>query len=125
MDVVAAVTELSPQIKAAKGHINGHYALPNSQIQAMAQANLFKSYVHKSIGGLEIDAIAAFRAVQGGRIGGLVVLCGQRHLHVFRPDTCQIGPRVVRPTPGYQGHRTALQLPVLRATASGIVGAGF
>ena len=78
MDVVAAVTELSPQIKAAKGHINGHYALPNSQIQAMAQANLFKSYVHKSIGGLEIDAIAAFRAVQGGRIGGLVLVRGKR-----------------------------------------------
>ena len=55
---------LGPRIRAAKDHIQSQSSLPGSLIYAMAEANFFRLFVPKTIGGQETDTITAFRPVE-------------------------------------------------------------
>ena len=63
-DIVAAASELRPQIVAARGEMDQHHQLPSSLVSAMDDAGLFRTNVPRSLGGPETDPLTAFRAVE-------------------------------------------------------------
>ncbi len=63
-DPVTAAKALAPQIRAASDEIQSRCTLPDSLVEAMAEAGLFQLYTPKTLGGPETDPITAFEAVE-------------------------------------------------------------
>ena len=63
-ELVAAARKLRPRIVAARDEIDQSRSLPPGLVSALDQAGLFRPFVTRSLGGMEVDPITAFRAVE-------------------------------------------------------------
>ena len=59
-DLIAAAKALTPQIRAVRDELETARKLPESLVQGLAQAGIFKIYYPRSIGGLEADPLTVF-----------------------------------------------------------------
>ena len=64
VDLIAAAAQLVPAIRAARNDIEHNGRIPLTLIQAMHDVRLFRMYIPKSLGGLEVDPLTAMRAVE-------------------------------------------------------------
>ena len=88
---MAAAKSLRPQIVAARDEIEESRRLPQSIIDRMDEAGLFRMYVPTSLGGPEIDPLSAFRAVEqlsiaDGSVGWCCLIAGSISLYMAWMD---------------------------------------
>ena len=62
--LVEAVAALTPAIRAAREATERERRLPEDLVQALAEAGLFKLFAPRSLGGSELDPLAAARVVE-------------------------------------------------------------
>jgi len=62
--LVVAAHELAPAIRAARGEIERLRRLPPALSAAMHEAQLFRLYIPKALGGLEVDPITSMHVVE-------------------------------------------------------------
>ena len=62
--LIAAAERLAPAIRAARGESERLRRLPPALSAAMHEAQLFRLYIPKALGGLEIDPITSMRVVE-------------------------------------------------------------
>ena len=62
IDLIATAAQLTSAIRAARDEIEHKGRIPLTLIQAMHEAHLFRMYIPKSLGGLEVDPLTAMRA---------------------------------------------------------------
>jgi alkylation response protein AidB-like acyl-CoA dehydrogenase len=75
-DVVAAAINLAPQIRAARDELEEIRRVPPSLVQALADAGLLQLPLPRSMGGLELPPLTAFRAIEElSKIDGSVGWC--------------------------------------------------
>jgi alkylation response protein AidB-like acyl-CoA dehydrogenase len=63
-ELVAAARNLGPLIREARDEIEANRHLPNSLVQAMANAGLFRMYVPRALGGFEVDPVTFSSVVE-------------------------------------------------------------
>jgi alkylation response protein AidB-like acyl-CoA dehydrogenase len=61
---VAAAINLAPQIRAARDELEEIRRVPPSLVQALADAGLLQLHLPRSMGGLELPPLTAFRAIE-------------------------------------------------------------
>ncbi|MGH8066317.1 MAG: acyl-CoA dehydrogenase family protein [Candidatus Entotheonellia bacterium] len=75
-DVVAAAIHLAPQIRAARDELEETRQVPPSLAHALADAGLLQLHLPRSMGGLELPPLTAFRAIEElSKIDGSVGWC--------------------------------------------------
>lgn len=62
--LIAAARSLAPQIRAYRDEIERNSCLPAPLVTALVEAGLFRMYVPKSLGGLEVDLVTFLRVVE-------------------------------------------------------------
>lgn len=63
-DVIAAARRLAPQIVAARQEAERIRQTPPILAKALADAGLYQMFLPRSVGGMEIDPLVAFEAIE-------------------------------------------------------------
>jgi alkylation response protein AidB-like acyl-CoA dehydrogenase len=75
-DVVAAAINLAPQSHAARDELEATRQIPPPLVQALAAAGLLQLHLPRSMGGLELPPLTAFRAIEAlSKLDGSVGWC--------------------------------------------------
>src|SRR5919109_1943518 len=75
-DVVAAALKLVPHIRARRDELETARRVPPSLVQAIAEAGLFQLHLPRSMGGLELPPLTAFRVIEEfSKVDGSVGWC--------------------------------------------------
>src|SRR5919199_1508629 len=75
-DAVAAATGLAPHIRAVREEMEATRRMPFSLVQAINDAGLFRPYLPRVLGGLELPPLTVFRIIEEiSKVDGSVGWC--------------------------------------------------
>ena len=75
-DAVAAAIHLAPHIHAVREELETTRRMPVSLVQAIHDAGLFRPYLPRALGGLELPPLTVFRVIEEiSKVDGAVGWC--------------------------------------------------